>query len=203
MGVRYVTIDGEKVSEQWFALLHDIRFIDKVAFHVNEGHRTLARQAYFYALYRSGKGPIAAVPGPNAPHIRSGRFDHAIDFNNAEGVKEAAAKRGVTLTRTVLNPDGSVREEWHLEANATELQSYFTNHHYPTIQPFYVRPFVANDKVSVKHAQRLLRHKGFATVKVNGKYDLASRKAVGRFQHAHKLKVDRVISAATWRALQN
>src|SRR4051812_1490058 len=118
MAVRYSPIDGEQVSTQWAALLHDIRTEDHVSFRVNEGHRTLARQSYFWNLYRSGRGNLAAFPSPNAPHIRNGRFDHAIDFNNAEGVRRAAERRGVTLRRTVRG------EEWHMEANAKELAAY-------------------------------------------------------------------------------
>lgn len=124
MAVRYRSFDGEKVSRQWFQLLTDIRRHDHVTFHLNEGHRTLARQTQFWNLFRAGRGPIAAFPSPFAPHIRTGRADHACDFNNAEGVRRAAAKRGVTLTRTVLWPNGSVREEWHLEANRAQLRRY-------------------------------------------------------------------------------
>lgn len=124
MGVVYKTIDGEKVSRVWYALLSCLRK-EGVVFHVNEGHRTIARQWYFYRLWKSGRGNLAAFPSPFAPHIRSGRFDHAVDFNGAENVRKAAAKHGVTLTRTVRWPNGTVREEWHLEANARQLLAFY------------------------------------------------------------------------------
>lgn len=116
-------MDNEKVSYQWYALLIDIRKNDKVWFHVNEGRRTKARQLELIrekGIYNSVTNPYGAAPySPQAPHIRTGRFDHAIDFNNAQGVINAAKRRGVTLVRTVST------EEWHVEAVATQLQAYY------------------------------------------------------------------------------
>ena len=83
--VVYVPFDGEQVSREWGIVLAQMR-ADGVPFRVNEGHRTMARQWYFWNLYRSGRGALAAFPSPTAPHIRTGRIDHAIDFNNAAGV---------------------------------------------------------------------------------------------------------------------
>lgn len=37
--------------------------------------RTLATQARLYALYRAGRGPVAAFPSPRAPHVRGVAFD--------------------------------------------------------------------------------------------------------------------------------
>jgi hypothetical protein len=123
--IRYKTFDNEKVSDAWYALLTDIRTKDKVNFRLNEGHRTMAKQWYFWRKYKRGQGAIAAYPSPHAPHIRTGFRNHACDFRNAEGVRKAAAKRGVTLVRTVRWPNGNVREEWHLEARRNELWTYY------------------------------------------------------------------------------
>lgn len=137
MTVEYKPIDGEEVSALWYPLLWDIRHIDGVAFNVNEGHRTMARQRELFNQNMQFVGgrwvpkpghPLTAFPSDSAPHIRTGRPDHAIDFNNAEGVRVAAAKRGVKLVRTVRWPDGSVREEWHLEAADVEQLREYNGH---------------------------------------------------------------------------
>lgn len=130
--IHYRPFDGERLSDPWFRLLSDLRAAG-VSFHLNEGHRTMARQQQLFDenmhqvggvwVARDGHA-LTAFPSASAPHIRTGRFDHACDFNGAEAVRVAAARRGVTLTRTVLWPNGTVREEWHLEANASELLRY-------------------------------------------------------------------------------
>jgi hypothetical protein len=192
MVIQYVGIDNEKVSWEWSVLLHDIRDDDHVAFHVNEGHRTMARQTWFW----THQPPLAAFPSPNAPHIRTGRFWHAIDFNNAEGVRRAAAHRGVTLVRTVRG------EEWHLEANADELKKYAARHKdEPVIRPYYMKPFRPNDKDAVIRLQKLLKGLNMSSV-VNGKYGKWTRTAVRRFQGKHGMKIDGVVGPATWRALR-
>lgn len=206
MAVTYVPFDGEQVSREWSILLHDIRYDDHIAFHVNEGHRTMARQWYFWNgwLLRRPGFAIAAFPSPNAPHIRTGRRDHAIDFNNAEGVRRAAAKRGVVLKRTVLWPNGTVREEWHLEANCTQLLAYAGQHATakdPVIRPFYMRPFRPNNRDAVTRLQRLLHALNMTNV-VNGTYNKWTRRAVRGFQAKHGLKVDGVVGPGTWIALR-
>lgn len=192
MAVQYVGIDNEKVSWEWSVLLHDIRFDHHVVFRVNEGHRTWARQLWFW-LHQP---PVAAKPSPNAPHIRTGRFWHAIDFHNAEGVRKAAHDLGVTLVRTVRG------EEWHLEANAAELGAYAERHKAdPVIRPYYMKPFRPNNKDAVLRLQKLLRGLHMTTV-VNGKYGKWTRKAVRQFQGKHGMKIDGVVGPATWRALR-
>lgn len=122
MALRHRRIDGERVSLPWHRLLTDIREQDRVAFNVNEGRRTMARQAELVrqkGVWSMRNPTGAARPSPTAPHIRVGRFDHAIDFNNAVGVDVAAGRRGVTLTPTVPG------EPWHLEANAGQLLAYY------------------------------------------------------------------------------
>lgn len=121
MAVRYVPIDSELVSAEWYSVLKAMRN-DGVSFNVNEGHRTLARQTYFWRLYRSGRGNLAAYPSPWAPHIRTGRIDHAIDFSNDAAVFH-------WLSRAGLNPRRTVRgESWHIEVTAAELRGFHKRH---------------------------------------------------------------------------
>jgi hypothetical protein len=114
MAVRYFPIDGESVSAHWYPILKKMR-ADGVYFNVNEGHRTWARQAYFWALYQSGRGNLAARPSNNAPHIWTGRQNHAIDFNNAGAVVRWLRNHGVAA---VTNVPG---ESWHVYAPADDL----------------------------------------------------------------------------------
>lgn len=133
--MQYVIRQGELVSVQWACLLDDIAAAG-VYYHINEGKRTLARQQYFWNCYQCqccNGGNLAAYPSSNAPHIREGRFDHAIDFDNAQGVHNAAQARGVTLSWTVAG------ESWHLEANAAQLQAYYAKHHVKP-DPYEVLP---------------------------------------------------------------
>jgi len=121
MSVAYKPIDGEQVSVQWYVALAACRAAG-VSFNVNEGHRTMARQQYFWDLYRSGRGALAAVPSPHAPHIRTGRFDHAIDFNNAAGVMGWLRAHEIRCALTVPG------ESWHVEANPDDLARYHAAH---------------------------------------------------------------------------
>lgn len=125
MVVKYLPIDGEEVSAAWYPLLWDIRHLDKVNFHVNEGHRTMARQAELVrekGLWSSLNPTGAAAPSANAPHILTGREDHAIDFDNASGVIAAAAHRGVLLSRTI-----PATEPWHVVPRLYDLKRYQRN----------------------------------------------------------------------------
>lgn len=110
-----ISRDRERVSDQWYWVLMELR---KRGYHfnVNEGHRTMARQ---WELYRT-LGPYngssgAAYPSPSAPHIRVGRFDHAIDFDGADTVITGLRKLGVAASKPVAG------ESWHVEVNADEL----------------------------------------------------------------------------------
>lgn len=127
MAVTYRRFDGERVSRPWYRLLADLRAAG-LAFHLNEGHRTFARQRELFNENMHLVGgrwvpkpghPLTAVPSPTAPHIRTGRFDHACDFDNAAGVEVAARRLGVTLRLTVPG------EGWHLEADRAQLLAYY------------------------------------------------------------------------------
>lgn len=191
MAVRYVQIDGEEVSQEWYSALRDMRTAG-VQFNVNEGHRTMARQSYFYALYKSGRGAQAAVPSPYAPHIRTGRFDHAIDFNNASGVMEWLREHGISSALTVPG------ESWHVEANADQLRKY----HLASEGPRTLRPGVTSP--DVKRAQQFLKRAGFLPRerKVGTFYGPFMVRAVKAFQQKYGLKADGVVGPTTWKHLE-
>lgn len=197
MAVKYVPFDGEQVSVEWSVVLHDMRG-DGVAFRVNEGHRTWARQTYFRWLYDHVPGSaLAAKPSANAPHIRTGRIDHAIDFNNAAAVILWLRGNGIRCSLPVVG------ESWHIEVDVQDLVAYAKVHGNsdPVIRPFYMRPFRPNNKDAVTSLQKMLRGLHMTKV-VNGKYGVWTRKALRRFQHKHGLKVDGVVGPGTWKALR-
>lgn len=124
MAVRYRSIDGELVSQEWFVFLNAARRAG-VHFEINEGHRTLARQQYFWNCYRCrccNNGNLAAFPSPVAPHIRTGRIDHAIDSDELSALIAYGARNGVTIRRTVAG------ESWHGEASAAQLRAFARSH---------------------------------------------------------------------------
>lgn len=129
MAVRYESIDSELVSALWYTFLTEARR-DGVRFTINEGHRTYARQAYFYNCYRCGccnNGNLAAVPSPNAPHIRTGRADHAIDTDELDALIGFGLKGGVRIVKTVAG------EAWHGEASRDDLQRFHDKNKTPPI----------------------------------------------------------------------
>lgn len=129
MSVRYVIFDGEMVSFEQGVFFNDARR-DGVIFSIREGHRTFARQAYFWSgspsnPRRTWYGNLAAFPSNSAPHIRTGRIDHADDLSNAQGIINYGARHGVRIYRTVRG------EEWHVEFNAADLAAYAKRHGNP------------------------------------------------------------------------
>lgn len=198
MGVVYKPIDGEEVSAEWYTILTDMRKAG-VRFNVNEGHRTMARQQYFYDLWKSGRGNLAARPSPNAPHIRSGRIDHAIDFSNDGAVFTWLTKKGLGPVRTVRG------ESWHIELPAYKMRAYHAKHGSsdPVLRLGHKGP-------SVVRLKKLLYSKGVRNfsgknssnryIPYFGKYTQA---AVRRYQLNNDLKVDGVAGASTWRSLRS
>jgi hypothetical protein len=127
--VKYVLFDGELVSAEWAVVLRDMR-ADRVAFSLNEGHRTIERQTFFYNCMRCcccNNCNLAAFPSPFAPHIRTGRIDHAIDFSNPEGVLHWLEAVGLKPTRPA-GAGTSRWENWHIEVDAAALRAYAAKH---------------------------------------------------------------------------
>lgn len=196
MAVTYVALpasisrDRELVSEEWAEFLTAAQRAG-VGFNVNEGRRTLARQAHFYALYRAGRGNLAAFPSPTAPHIRVGRIDHAIDVDGSGALIEFGHKNGVTLQRTVRG------ESWHLEASRDDLIR-FAARFSPTPT---LRKGVVN-RSAVRELQTLLKKLGSKGFTVNGRYDLPTRQAVRRWQDKHGMTVDGIVDEHLWARLR-
>ncbi len=128
MAVHFKTFDGEQVSVQWYTVLSAAR-ADGVRFRLNEGKRTFERQQYFWNCYRTKRcnnGNLAARPSHNAPHIRTGRIDHAIDVESADGGAQRLAR---WMRNNMLPAEFTVRgEPWHIETTAAALRRFHALH---------------------------------------------------------------------------
>ena len=85
MTVSYRRWDADdRVSDEWHVVLTRARR-DGVAFTVTDGHRTFAEQQQRFDVFLRVGRPRAARPSPSAPHIRTGRPDHALDVDSLDG----------------------------------------------------------------------------------------------------------------------
>jgi hypothetical protein len=119
MSVTYVGLRGKTVSREWAAVLtaaaHDVPFM------LDSGHRTMAEQQGLYGQYLRVGRPLAARPAANAPHIRLGQIDHAIDVNALDG---GAGRLAAWLRLKGAHPTFPVPgEPWHIEVPAAELRT--------------------------------------------------------------------------------
>jgi hypothetical protein len=186
--VKYVLVSAwpqdEFVSRPWAVVLREMR--KDVTFNVNEGHRTLERQAWFYHCYLTkscNNGNRAAPPSPFAPHIRSGRVDHAIDFSNDPAVFTWLTQHGLQPARTVWD------ESWHIEVPAARLREFARKHDtdifdtLPKHVEFAVRRLLWHRKLAVKEAstgkgpryRRAVKWRGFWRDRVTGMYRRSKR----------------------------
>ncbi len=195
------TFQGKRVSWAWAVILRHVS--TKIEFRLNSGRRTMKEQTHLYVNRgKPGFAAVAAVPNPNAPHIKVGRANHSLDIDQFVGQGE----RGVQTRLGILglDPVNDVASEgWHLtvvdEAAlirvATKLMDDEST---PTIRRGVV------NRTGVRMLQVLLRRKGMSRVPLSGKYDLATRLAVRRFQRKRKLPLDgrSTVGDETWAALR-
>jgi hypothetical protein len=147
-------------------------------------YRTYAQQQYFWNLYRSGRGNLAARPGTSnhgwglAVDIASQQQRRIVD---RIGAKYGWAKRW----------SDAPSEWWHLRWRSGVWKA-----------PASFRALRYRSQGSrVKWVQRRLRAKGFLSVKVTGFYGQATVSAIKRFQRKKGLSPDGVVGPTTWRKL--
>lgn len=191
----YTTHHGKRVSPAHSALLKAYEKKTGNLLYINQGARTLAEQAAFYANYLRG-GNLAARPWGGAPHIKWGAQHHALDIN-ADVVRNVAAfytAHGVPVAFNVPS------EAWHMdtldEAALLRSAARLTDPE-PTIRK-------GSEGPSVQKLQVYLRTAGYLPKRwrVHQKYTIFVRRAVRKLQKAHKLPVDGVVGKGTWAALR-
>ena len=110
MTICVTEIDGKPVEQATATALLSMRHAAAQAgvnIHVVSGFRTMAEQRHLYALYKEGRGNLAAPPG-----FSNHQSGHALDLNTkAAGVYSWLAKHGAAygFGRTVPS------EAWHWE----------------------------------------------------------------------------------------
>ena len=127
MAVTYRRWDADdSVSAQWFTVLDAARKAG-VSFLLNDGHRTMAEQQVLFEKSKHG-GALAAFPSPTAPHIRTGRPDHALDVNAVDGGAGRLATwsgtrgaRDVPRTQRALAHRGAARRPQRLARKPADL----------------------------------------------------------------------------------
>ena len=144
------------------------------------------------------EGP-RTFPSPNAPHIRVGRIDHAIDVNSLDG-GETRLQRW--LEEQSCRPSNPVRgEAWHMELTATQLRRLAARLDVDDTPP--LRKGMKPNRAAVRRLQKWLRALN-VKVPLNGRYDLATRAGVKRWQRRNGIPTDSnaTVGDVTWRKLK-
>lgn len=106
------TFNGKRVSPEWRAIFAGAQR-EGVPVRINDGQRTIAIQQERIRKHGrwSPSNPTgAAAPNANAPHIKRGWPNHAVDINQPDGgLFDWLRKRGVPVVRNVST------ERWHYD----------------------------------------------------------------------------------------
>lgn len=112
------TFSGRRVSAAWKTVL-DEAVRDGISFQLNSGQRTMGEQQALYDQNMSGGSPrpgrpLTAVPNGNAPHIRVGRANHALDVDmyakdGEQALQNWLVKQGLGAVNNVPG------EGWHID----------------------------------------------------------------------------------------
>lgn len=149
-------------------------------------YRSYADQEYFWNLYVSGRGNLAARPGTS-----NHGYGLAVDLATPP-MRKIVDKIGRKYGWAKEWSDAQ-SEWWHLRWRDGVWNGHVGD---PIIKKG------STNRSAIRTLQKLLRGVGYKSVSVNGKYDLRSRIAVRRFQRKHKLHVDGVVGARTWQELR-
>jgi hypothetical protein len=193
----YTTHHGKRVSLDHATMLAAYEH-QHGAVYINQGARTLAEQAAFYAHYLRYGSPLAARPWGGAPHIKWGANNHAMDINAPEPAHSVAAFYKAHHVTVAFNVPG---EAWHMDTvNSHELAlaaDRLRNDATPTLKPG------ARGK-AVRRLKKLMWAKGIRRfTRSTGIYGPTAVRAIKRFQRKHHLKADGIVGAKTWKALRD
>ncbi len=185
---------GKRVSKSHKIMLDEAQRRGLVSY-INQGRRTLAEQAAFYAHYLRYGHPLAARPWGGAPHIKWGAENHALDINDGVVDRVAAFYRsqGVPVAFNVRG------EPWHMDTLSEQkliaAARRIDKNTYRTIK------FGMRDP-DVVTAKRWLYKLGiFKSKRRSKRFGALLRTAVKRFQKRNGLKADGVIGPKTWKLL--
>jgi hypothetical protein len=149
-------------------------------------YRNLAAQRYFWNLYLSGRGSLAARPG-TSNHGLGTTVDLASTQMRAI-VDKIGAKYGFAKRWS-----DAPSEWWHIKWDASHVSVH--------IPPPFRTLRRGHQGKRVRWVQMRLRDKGFRSVKASGYFGETTVAAVKKVQRAHKLKPDGVVGPRTWAVL--
>lgn len=156
------------------------------------GYRTYARQVYFWNLYRSGRGNLAAYPGSSnhglgaAIDLANQTSRHYVDLY---GAPYGWAKRW----------SDAPGEWWHIKFDASRVRADVSTHTAPVLRQ-------GQTGHSIKSLQVRLRKLGFKSVpapnrKGYGYFGATTKSAVKRIQKKHHLPTDGIVGPRTRKAI--
>lgn len=149
-------------------------------------YRVLADQQYFWNLYLSGRGNLAARPGTS-----NHGWGLAVDLATPQ-MRSIVDKIGAKYGWAKKWSDAP-SEWWHIRWRPGVWKGQTP---VPTITKG------SKNTEAIKQLQKYLRAIGFKSVRVNGTYGILTRRAVRKFQKAHGLHVDGVVGPGTWAKLK-
>lgn len=201
---------GKKVSKEWDVILTALN--KRLNFRLNDGRRTMWEQAKLRAKYLAGRGALAAIPNPNAPHIKVGRPNHSLDIDQFFGDGEQAVQR--ELNQMGLNVRNDVPGEgWHLtEPDANRLRrvaAEVAEEAGKSANPVLKRGQTGASIVRLKKLLYDAGYRDFSTTparransnRYNPYFSEDTAKVVRRFQKNNNLPTDGVVGPKTWAKL--
>jgi hypothetical protein len=154
-------------------------------------YRSYEEQVYFWNLYKSGKGNLAAYPGTSNHGLGK-----AIDLA-AWPMKVILDRFGARVGWKKIE---AFNEWWHYNyVGGFKRPNPGINARYPIARK---GSGGFGQKWFVKKLERRLRRLGYK-VKVDGSFGIVTKGAVENFQKNKGLKVDGVVGAKTWQVLYN
>jgi hypothetical protein len=152
-------------------------------------YRSYEEQVYFWNLYKSGKGNLAAYPGTSNHGLGK-----AIDLASLP-MKVILDRFGKRVGWKKIE---AFNEWWHYNyVGGFKRPNPGINARYPIARK---GSGGFGQKWFVKKLERRLRRLGYK-VKVDGSFGIVTKGAVENFQKNKGLKVDGVVGAKTWQAL--
>lgn len=195
----YTFLNGKRVSRDHATVLLAYRAKYGVWAQVNQGARTLAEQAHFYAIYLRYGRPLAARPWGGAPHIKWGANNHALDIN--AGWRPGQSQHVAAFYRSLGIPVAFnvSSEAWHMDTldgrALARAADRLRKHDKPVIKPGAHGPQVKRLKRAM-WAHGLRRYKRSTSL-----YGPPAVRAIKRLQKAHHLRPDGIVGPRTWKLL--
>lgn len=154
----------------------------------NSSYRTIAAQRYYWALYKSGRGNLAAPPGTS-----NHGWGLAVDLATPQMrsiVDRIGAKYGWQKRWS-----DAPSEWWHLK--------YRTGVWNRTVHPWGLRVIRHGSRgPDVVTLKRHMRHKGLTGFELTPVMGQPAVDALKRFQKKHGMRADGVAGPKTWHKLQ-